>query len=544
MHQSDRKGSRLGKPDHRPTMVRMRVQAVNAGPLPSEVTDDQTDADMKPDDPAIEPTDGADWESSVQRLYDRKTQERRPANREGDPQRYRHVAQELSAKHTGDASPSDPTRIDPGLVDRTFSEVILGDGLIDDRTMIGSGGTVARALSLPSPRGSYPHWRQITGTTFLEHEIIKQDARTQQVDLVLGKVVWEVLQQFGLEETYVLLMLIAKLAKAPNPWEEIVELHTEELLQLNIWDRDRDLNRGKRLRLAGNWLELVCGLSLLLTRSDREKSRFTALRVPLWVLEEMEYGGGLSTALGGEQPEEAQELTIRVGLGLWTEQFTLATEAQKQESLVEFGHQAATILRIDPTRRAFTAKLAVLGLLLDRLSNTQGQYLSIGSILAQLESQAKMLEIRRLKHALQSMFSKWNTSLHSLHKLGWEISFDPATYPAALQPSWHQPDAVMPTGENDQWIDQWLQAQVRIVPPHPAVPAPQAVHLPLTARFTGRNLAQALEMKGLSRAKLAEQLQLDRSMVTYWIKGARLIQPKHREQICEILGPELAKVIR
>jgi hypothetical protein len=526
MHQSDRKGSRLGKPDYRPTTVRMRVNAVNAEPRSSqEAIENQPDADMKPDDQAIQPGEGADWESSVQRLYDRKTQERRPQNREGDPQRYRQVAQELSAKR-----------------DQSFSDVILGDGLIDDRTMIGD--VVPRSLPLPSPRGSYPHWRQITGTTFLEHEIIQSDASTQRVDLMLAKVAWEVLQQFGLEETYVLLMLVAKLAKAANPWEEIVELRTEDLLQLNVWERDRELHRGKRLRLAGNWLELVCGLSLLLTRSDRATARFTALRVPLWVLEEMEYGGGMTTALGGEQPEEAQELTIRVGLGLWTEQFTLATEAQKHDSLVEFGHQAETILRLDPHRRGLTAKLAVLGLLLDRLSSTHAQFLSIGAILAQLESRGTMLEIRRLKQSLQSMFSKWNASLHALQKLGWEITFDPATYPVALQPSWHQPEAVMPTGENDQWIDQWLQAQIRIVPPHPAVPAPQAVHLPLTARFTGRNLAQALEMKGLSRAKLAEQLQLDRSMVTYWIKGARLIQPRHREQICEILGPELAKVIR
>jgi hypothetical protein len=531
MHQSDRKGSRLGKADHRPTLVRMRVAAANEAARLAKADDDQIDLDMKPDEQSMQPTEGADWESSVQRLYDRKTKERRPQTSEGDPQRYRQVAQELNAKR------------DQAL-DQTFSDVILGDGLIDDRTVIGE--VVPRALPLPSPRGSYPHWRQITGTTFLEHEIIKQDVSTQRVDLVLAKVTWEVLQQFGLEETYVLLLLVAKLAKAPNPWEEIVELHTDELLQLNVWDRerDRDLNRGKRLRVAGNWLELVCGLSLLLTRSDRATERFTALRVPLWVLEEMEYGGGVTTALGGEQPEEAQDLTIRVGLGLWQEQFTLATEAQKHESLVEFGHQAATILRLDPHRRGLTAKLAVLCLLLDRLSATRGQYLAIGSILAQLESQATMLEIRRLKHALHGMFSKWNTSLHSLQKLGWEISFDPATYPVALQPSWHQPEAVMPTGENEQWIDQWLQAQVRIVPPHPAVPAPEAVHLPLTARFTGRNLAQALELKGLSRAKLAEQLQLDRSMVTYWIKGARLIQPKHREQICEILGPELAKVIR
>jgi plasmid maintenance system antidote protein VapI len=59
----------------------------------------------------------------------------------------------------------------------------------------------------------------------------------------------------------------------------------------------------------------------------------------------------------------------------------------------------------------------------------------------------------------------------------------------------------------------------------------------------GRALEQALAAKGLSRAKLAEQLHLDRSLVTRWINGSRPIQPKHREQIWQVLGPELQQVM-
>jgi hypothetical protein len=203
------------------------------------------------------------------------------------------------------------------------------------------------------------------------------------------------------------------------------------------------------------------------------------------------------------------------------------------------------VLQIDPYRRKLTAKLAILLLLLDRLSPDDPQPYAIGAILEQLESKAALMEMRRRKDRLQAAFSRWNTSLQTLQRLGWTIGFDAAIYPAHFQPAWHNPAA---TGEHlqtdsSQWMDQWLQCQVWITPPFYVRVEPDPRDLPLNERFTGRNLSQALALKGMAQSKLADQLQLDRSMVTYWIKGARLIQPKHREQICAMLGAELAQVL-
>jgi hypothetical protein len=466
-----------------------------------------------------EATASPDWQTSVQKIYDRKTQERRP-HYEGDPQRYRQVAADLM------------------------------DGLVHDTATIVPPGYPS--LGLPSPRGAYPYWREITGTTFLEHQIVRGDASTQRVDLVFAKVAWEVLGQFGIEAAYVLLLLTTRLAKARYPWEEIVELNTADLLHLNLWERDVDLGRGKRLRLAGNWFELVCNLSLLINQIDPVKSRFTALRIPFWVLEEMEYGGtvsgamtsGRSLTVGGAEPEEARDLTIRVGLGLWSEQFVATADDDKRESLVQFGHQAGTLLQLDPHRKAQAAKLGILLMLLDRMHSGQSQFYAVGSILEQLESKAALIEMRRRRDRLHTAFSRWNASLQTLKRLGWAIEFEAVSYPPPLQPTWQHPDGDRPPINHEavQWFDQWLQARIRVTPPLWVEPEPEPVALSLSDRFTGRNLAQALELKGLSQSKLADHLKLDRSMVTYWIKGARLIQPKHREQICALLGEELAQV--
>lgn len=490
------------------------------------MTSDKPENQSKPNPSSAATNDSAnaqsgDWQTSVQKLYDRKNQERRPL-KEGDPQRYRKVAAEISSR-------------------QPYGNVLTGDGLIDDSTPL-TGGEYP-AINLPSPRGSYPYWRQITGTTFLEHEVVQGDAQTQRVDVVFAKVAWEILQQFGLEATYVFLLITTRLAKANNPWEEIIELSTKDLLQLNIWERDLDVSLGKQLRLAGNWFELVCNLSLLVSRVNGETAKFRALRVPFWVLEEMEYGGTVTSAIGGDQPEEAQELSIRLGLGLWSEQFTVPSDQAKFDSLMQFGYQAESILQIDPTRKPLMAKLAILLLLLSRLEPDTEKYYAVGSILELVESKASLIEMHRRKDRRNSEFSRWNSSLQTLHKFGWQITLDPNSYPVELQPAWYRTDGGQPNLNSDTWVDPWLQAQVRLVPPLLEIVEPEEIEVPLTERFTGKNLAQALEMKGLSRSKLAEHLHLDRSMVTYWIKGARLIQPKHREQICELLGAELEQVI-
>ncbi len=563
MHTSDRDRSRLGKRDYRPTSVRLRVNMPPITPDPDPSDPDPSDPDpsdaLPPNVPPGQPT-APDWQTSVDQIYDRKTRERRPV-REGDPQKFRQTAAEITARQA-DGPKNDFFNSHPNfLIDDVTEQVIdrFTDQLIDDRTadllsapglplMAGDQAAGYAPLQLPTRSTGYAHWRQIVGETFLEHQIIAHDRASQQVDIVLGKAVLQILQQFGLEAAYVFLLLAAKATRTRNPWEELVELDTAELLHLNIWDKDADPAVGRRLRTVGNLVELVCNLSLLVSQVNPETKRFKALRIPFWVMEELEYSGrvsGTTPAIGltGYQPEESQDLTIRVGFGLWSEQFIDIPDEQKREALGQFGFQANSILQINPVRKPFAAKLAILLLLVNQ--SVPNQFHAVGALLEQVESKATLIEMQRRKDRRNYFWSRWNTALQALQKLGWQLEFDPVSYPEMLQPAWYQSDAPSPLGtDDDRWVRKWLQAKIKIQPPQlPIAPIDQP-ELPLADRFTGRTLENALLLKGLSRSKLAEYLNLDRSMVTYWIKGSRLIQPHHREQICELLGKELQQVLQ
>jgi transcriptional regulator with XRE-family HTH domain len=485
---------------------------------------------MKPEDETPETSSNQpDWQTSVDQLYDRKTRERRPI-REGDPQKYRQAAAEITARQSATfAANLDALLADP-------------DQLIDDTTADFLPLTTGQyeSLQLPLQSTGYAYWRQIVGETFLEHQIIPHDRASQRVEIVLGKAAWQILQQFGAEAAYVFLLLAAKATRTRNPWEELVELNTQDLLSLDIWEKDADQVVGRRLRTIGNLVELVCNLSLLVSRVMPETKRFKALRIPFWVMEEMEYSGRVSSSNDGYQPEESQDLSVRVGFGLWSEQFVDVSDEIKQEALGRFGYQSNSILQINPNRKPLAAKLAILLLLLNQ-SNPQQNH-AVGALLELVESKATIIEMQRRRDRRNYYWSRWNTALHALQKLGWQIEFDSESYPEALRPAWHQTQAIE-IENDDRWVNAWLQARIKIQPPQlPETPKPVS-DLPLAERFTGRSLAQALELKGLSRSKLAEYLHLDRSMVTYWIKGSRHIQPHHREQICQLLGRELEQVL-
>jgi hypothetical protein len=255
----------------------------------------------------------------------------------------------------------------------------------------------------------------------------------------------------------------------------------------------------------------------------------------------MEYAGPMSHGVSGIQPEEPQELTIRVGLGLWHEQFSDLSLSEQREQLTQFCFQAHNILQINPIRKPIAAKLGILTLLLQRLQ--PGREVAVGAILEHLESKAAVIEMQRRIDRRDHSFSRWNTNLRVLQKTGWAIDFLPDSYPRALQPSWSQAEPP-PDISTQDWVQAWLNAHLRLQPPElPAVPPLSQSEQSIVDRFTGRNLASALELKGLSQSKLAEHLQLDRSMVTYWIKGARQIQPKHRAQIYDLLAPELQQAL-
>lgn len=407
-------------------------------------------------------------------------------------------------------------------------------------------------------------WRSWIGDSFIEHQILEQSPETQRLELIPGKAAWEVLQQLGPEAAYLFLIFAAYASDADCPWQEQIRLTGSELLRFYGWDQQDDSTPGGTLKRISSLVQMVCGLSVAIVQCDSSQPHSSATTGAIWVLEALEYIGTRSVNHDDRSQEpkatDLEELVIWVKPGRWTERFLANPEPAAIAALRQYGFMVKSTLQINPYRKRLAARLAIFLLVMSRLQPS-GRY-RVGTLLAAIESQSLIEELHQNRNQRHQLLEQWDSALLTLTQLGWEIKFDPRTYPRSLQPTWSRTEG-SPTHSQIRpkaWLSQWLNAHLAITPTTliqhrlevsktltvdhegfgDGLSDADANHVPKT--IPGYALEIALAAKGWSKAKLAEQLHLNRSMVTHWINGTRVIQPHHRQQLWHLLGRELQQV--
>jgi hypothetical protein len=406
--------------------------------------------------------------------------------------------------------------------------------------------------------GEYPYWKKPVGEGFIQHNIVRQSPSTQQIELVPGKAAWEIIQQFGPEAAYVLLIFSSYATDSDEPWEQQIRLKGTDLVKLFGWDKRTDITLGQKLKKIGHLVELVCSLSVLISNINVGSNRYNVARGAMWLLEELEYAGQLALTVDTHQPGtmkyeagDPDELYIKVRPGSWTEKFLNAKDLSGKESLCQYGYLAKSTLQINPYRQRLASKLAIFLTIMSRIRR-DGRY-EVGTLLERLEPKELMTAVQQSKQRRNGLITQWDNALLTLHELGWQIEFDDETYPDCIRPEWSLADE---SGQSRirprNWLSLWLKAIIVIKPTSliqeklGAVRSLSAKQKPTllpsgddalgrTRDMTGAELMVALDAKGWSKAQLAKSLGVDRSLITRWIKGERVIQPKHQHQIQTLL---------
>jgi hypothetical protein len=407
--------------------------------------------------------------------------------------------------------------------------------------------------------GEYPYWRKLVGEGFIQHNIVRQTASNQQIELVPGKAAWEIIQQFGPEAAYVLLIFSSYATDSDQPWEQQIRLKGTDLIKLFGWDRRTDITLGQKLKKIGRLVELVCSLSVLISNINVGANRYNVARGAMWLLEELEYSGQLTLTVDVNQPGslcyepgEPDELYIKVRPGSWTEKFLNARDLNGgKEALCQYGYLAKSTLQINPYRQRLASKLAIFLTIMSRIRR-DGRY-EVGTLLERLEPKELLATIQTSKQRRNTLITQWDNALLTLHELGWQIEFDAETYPDCIRPDWSLTENLEEARIRPRhWLSIWLRAIVTIKPTpliQEKLGAVRTAHakpkseplawvedsLDKPKAIAGSDLLAALDAKGWSKAQLAKSLGVDRSLITRWIKGERTIQPKYQQQIQTLL---------
>jgi hypothetical protein len=505
----------------------------------------------------------ADWQLTLKKLYKRKSDERPIL--EGDPRKFRQVASEIQ-------NPVPPKASENNLDPSNSAVVEKKSDSVPTKAIAGYPRLVSTCNLSNSPwseEEDSPNWQPFTENSLIEHQIVRQNPETNRLELIPSKAAWEISQQFGLEAAYIFLTIAAHATHSPKPWEESIQLNGTDLVNLLGWDKRTDLKSGTKLNKIQSLVELTCSLSVLVSSIDISSQSYQMATSAMWSLEKLEYSGKLSVSTDPDSEdlavykiEEPDEFLAQIKPGIWTEQFFNQHRQKGKEALRQYGYLAKSVLQINLHQNPFAAKLAIFLTLMSHV-HLSGKY-TIADLLGQLESPELIAELEADKMKRSQIIEDWDNALCILRQLGWKIEFDPETYGEAIRPTWSLPygSLTQVKPRSNQWLGNWLKAKV-IIQPTNLIQQQIAIYqkrleeddtlnskssfnnvkIYIPELIPGHALEKALAAKGLSQAKLAEQLNLDRSMVTRWIKGSRPIQPRHREQIWQLLGDELLEVM-
>lgn len=483
------------------------------------------------------------WEDALQKLYRRKSDERKGESnlQEGDPRQFLAAAVELTAKAQSENQNQ-------------------GENL--------AASAIESFTSNEKPRLIINCWDELLPQSFVEQEISLTHPESLKAEAILGKVLWDILQQFGPDEAYTFLAIVAQAGEGDKPWQSTFQIQSSVLIEHLGWQRNSD----KPLEQFAHLLQLIdriCHLTIQLFQTqmeDKSTHQHTAHQTisPFWCLIGTNYISRLGrtsssrTSGGSYRSAYPKELEFHIAPGQWITPF-LEHNPNQLTSLIEFSRIAKGILRINPTRKKLASRLAIFLTAIEPLH--QSATYRVRDLLSQIESDRPLTHHYKTDETQTRLLVRWNNALRRLKLLEWVIEFDDETYPNALRPIGSLDDddetETIP-GRFDNWFNTWLDGRL-VLRSSPAEIRIEDIRMgdrtigskisrtrrtrpstpQTTAPITGITLDVALTLKGWSKAQLSAQLHMDRSMITHWIKGSRPISIDQRKRLWKILSKEL-----
>ncbi|MBD2598271.1 helix-turn-helix domain-containing protein [Nostoc spongiaeforme FACHB-130] len=383
---------------------------------------------------------------------------------------------------------------------------------------------------------------------FIEHYI----ASPGDISMLPWDEALQIIDKFGFNSAKLHLIFAAYAMKQERPWESLFVLNASNLIKDMGWDQRTDLRKHKKLsEIAKTAFALDCLLVKAVWIEGRNKKGEINASTPIgrmWNITVVPYG---QINLQGKI-EEPDEVQLIIQPGAWTQHFLNRAGAKSREALYQFGYLAEQVLKIDPYHDELALRLAIY-LTLDSRIRIDGNY-KVQELLEIAFAKPIIDKARLDRRRAYDLKQHWDSAIKLLLNLGWQIAFDPETYPENLRPDFK---GKKPKG----YLDKLLDAKLTIKPPSP-IPELIASKTKLTVErlqpkvkskvkqlqptakptqeqqisLTSSQVKEARIAKGWSQTKLAGFLGVSQNFISLIERGERSFNPQLSTQIQTLLG--------
>jgi len=377
---------------------------------------------------------------------------------------------------------------------------------------------------------------------FIEHYITNPG----DIDLLPWEAAEQIINKFGFNTVKLQLIFAARTMAESEPWKSSFTLKATDVVSLLGWDRNHNTSLSEKRNMAA---AAAFALSCLMVKSvwiEGHGKRKVDASMPVGRMWDVLIDSHGQIDLATRKIENPEEIYITVSPGGWTKHFLNRAGTRAREALHQFGFLARDILKIDPYHNELALRLAIQ-LTLDARVRARNQNPYEYKVIHLLEEVLPKPDINAAltnKYKARDLRKRWDKSLTLLSELGWEIEYDPDSYPDWLRPS---SNAEKPKDwRKVKLIERLMQAKLDIRPPHP-IPvllnklkhpkAPKS--LPVKASpievLTGEMVRIGRKDKGWSRKELAGFLGISADYVGKLERGDRQITDQLEDKLRKLL---------
>ena len=425
-----------------------------------------------------------------------------------------------------DALVEDSSTVDP----KGFEMVPLGLPLLPEAM----GEVTSQSASMDPALQHLPQVRVV---------ISPQSPQIVSAPHILSHWLWEMTRQFGPEVGVVGLVLVAKMGRAALPWQEAIAFEGTDFLPHFEGESDAP---GAGYRLLVRRLTLIQRAMILWQEQRLDHAIAQVQEGFLWRFDPIgvEHALVLDSPPGAEpgyQTTEMAAVRVSVAPGIWCDRLRRLYGGERMQSLLQFSQMADQLLQLNPVRERLACGVGVF--LLSQFWLGTSHCWRVGTLLEAVETPEKIHALASNSIRRDSFFQAWNRMLALFQGLGWLVSNNPI-------PGWE----TSPLSDLG-WLEATVSIQLQALETQPPMsvgdwgvgrPEPMPTRVtdkPRDMRRMGQissaALERALAVHGMSQAKLARSLNLDRSTINRWINGSRPIHPRYRPLLWELLGAAL-----
>jgi DNA-binding XRE family transcriptional regulator len=378
---------------------------------------------------------------------------------------------------------------------------------------------------------------------FIEHYITNPG----DIALLPWEAAEQIINKFGFNTVKLQLIFAAKTMAENEPWKSSFTVKATDIINLLGWDRNHNTSIAeKRNMVAAAAFALSCLMVKSVWIEGRGKRKVDA-SIPVGRMWDVLIDSHGQIDLTTKKIERPDEIYITVSPGGWTKHFLNRAGNKAREALYQFGFLARDILKIDPYHNELALRLAIQ-LTLDARVRARNHNPYEYQVVHLLEEAIPKREISLAiddKYKSRDLRRRWDRALSLLEELGWEIEYDPETYPEWIRPN---SNASKPKDwRKVKVIERLLQAKLNIRPPHPIPvlltklkdPKPQKSLAPESEALdtlTGDMIKQGRAERGWTRKELAGFLGISQDYVGKLERGDR--------PVTEQLEPKLRKLLK